>query len=831
MNARIAESLKRALERHRIVLWYDPEGAGAEEAAAAAGPDVIVRTVRGDEFGAKVAVHRDARRNGKWLFHIPSARPPDAENWLLDIIMQGFEFRADRVSLALQESGLEPAFRPLGEAHAAFFDRAARMAALRERLTPQDDVRDIQRKMMAVIVGGEPEIDPLLLRFLDTGPQPALIDPVDPMLGPARLTVPFWEEVSAAFGYASPAPSLRDFAAALFRAADPLEPQVRLNPHARVFLQQWKDSREHSPAFQAWSEALQEDLRVADRLQGLADPAALESADIYPAYERWTLAWLRDAFGRGEAAARLRVVLDSRRRSFWFSEHADGYEALARAITLREGLAGLELSVPSVEAGITRYAERWHRIDADYRAYCRHQRAYRHTSVLQPVTEWVERHYLNDFLLPLANLWGDRVRALPAWQSGRPEPQTRFFDRYAREILARRQKLIVVISDALRYEAAAELAERLRGENRWEAELEPAQGSLPSYTQLGMAALLPGDRRAIDAETGSVTLDGRPTQGTSARAAILGALPDIRATAVQATDFLQMGTKTEARALIREHDAVYIFHNVIDKTGDDIGTEARTAEAVEDALEEIIRILNKAYSANATRFIVTADHGFLFQHAEADAGDDRPLPPAREWLYRSRRFALGRGIAADGSVKVFTAAQLGLDGDWEAAFPLGLGRFPVQGSGKRYTHGGISLQEIVVPILRARKTRVDDVSPVEVEILRAPERITTGTLSLALYQEQPVSDKVLARTLRVGVFAPDGAALSEVRTVEFTSTDEDPRHREQTLTLTLSRTADGYANQEVEIRLEGTAPGTSQTVRYKATRVMLQKRFTSDFDD
>ena len=64
----------------------------------------------------------------------------------------------------------------------------------------------------------------------------------------------------------------------------------------------------------------------------------------------------------------------------------------------------------------------------------------------------------------------------------------------------------------------------------------------------------------------SWTARARPAP--SARRQILAAALDGKATAIQAEAFLEMNTKTEARALLRDNDVVYIFHNVIDKVGD-----------------------------------------------------------------------------------------------------------------------------------------------------------------------------------------------------------------------------------------------------------------------
>ena len=92
----------------------------------------------------------------------------------------------------------------------------------------------------------------------------------------------------------------------------------------------------------------------------------------------------------------------------------------------------------------------------------------------------------------------------------------------------------------------------------------------------------------------------------------------------------------------------------------------------------------------------------------------------------------------------------------------------------------------MVPVLRIHKSRTSDTRQVEVDVLRLPAKITTGQASLSLYQEEPVTDKVLPRSLRIGVFAKDDTPLSEIRTVDFDSTDPEARLRESTVVLTLA---------------------------------------------
>jgi hypothetical protein len=456
---------------------------------------------------------------------------------------------------------------------------------------------------------------------------------------------------------------------------------------------------------------------------------------------------------------------------------------------------------------------------------------YGQVQVTGRISEWVERAYLNNFLLPLADRWSDQVRRLDVWQCESLKSQKRFFEIYVKPFLARGQKVFVIVSDALRFEAAADFASRLQAANRWTADVDALLGTLPSYTQLGMASLMPGEVWAVNAENATVTVDGRSATGTANRAEILRLACDGKATALQSEDFLEMNSKTEGRALMRDHEVIYIFHNVIDNTGDKPRTEAKTFDAVEQAFDELELIIKKVANINGSNMLLTADHGFLFQQDDVRDDDMTPLPQASVWTYQDRRFAIGRDIAEVPAVKVFSAMALGVVGDWSVAFPVSLRRMPLQGSGKRYVHGGISLQEVVIPVVKIHKARNDDTAKVEVELTHVPAKITTGQISISLFQDRPALDKTLPRTLRIGLYSKDDKLLSEVKTHTFDSSQEEARQREIIVLLTLSRVADAFNNRDVYLRLEETVHGTNQVVLYKTHKLKLQKPFASDFDE
>ena len=137
-------------------------------------------------------------------------------------------------------------------------------------------------------------------------------------------------------------------------------------------------------------------------------------------------------------------------------------------------------------------------------------------SLMGSLTEQIENLYSNNYLLKLGDRFQAFVDAASKWEAFPVHKQKDFFEHWVRPFLRKDNKVCVIISDAMRYEIGDELLSLIRQEDRYSAELEPALSMLPSYTQLGMAALLPNKTLAIaDNETGTVLVDGQSSQGTA----------------------------------------------------------------------------------------------------------------------------------------------------------------------------------------------------------------------------------------------------------------------------------------------------------------------------
>jgi len=165
----------------------------------------------------------------------------------------------------------------------------------------------------------------------------------------------------------------------------------------------------------------------------------------------------------------------------------------------------------SLAEGVQRYAQRWYRLDQLYRKYVYHVVECGQVTPMQKLSDMMESRYTNSFLLPLNNQWQRLVDETDKWQAAPVMRQDQFFTHYVEPFLKKEKKVFVVVSDALRFEAGQELQSLIRQEDRYEAELKPCLSMLPSYTQLGMAALLPGQALAISENgAGSTTTSPSP---------------------------------------------------------------------------------------------------------------------------------------------------------------------------------------------------------------------------------------------------------------------------------------------------------------------------------
>ena len=834
MSDRIAASLRQLFEDRRIVFWYDADRDMRAEFDAVDLPGVTKLEIANNEFGLKYRILRQEPK-GKFLLFKDGPEPEMTDNWLLDLQLASAVFKADQAAIWLAELGLPLQFENVVRGHIEFFRAKARVEALK-RLMPtssSDTQTQMRIRMLAVCAGAEGGLDTVieaLLGELAVGRDDALR-----LIERSGLTDFLWKQVGQAYGYKPDEPDFEDFAIALFQSAYArvLGEDGALNAEALLVFRRWKNNRHWAEAFEILSARYQDLLKIPADLQK-RDFRTLVGVDHFEEIDRQIIREIvRAMSAQSVSAPEVLNWVRERRQSHWYPTYADIYQAIGYATEFQQALAETNLGMTSPAEGVQRYVTSWYRLDQLYRKFIYHMQKSGQASLLADLYASVENRYTNSFVLALNDAWQDQIAGLGEWKIPGFASQANFYQEQAAEYRRKDQKVAVIISDALRFEVGEECLRRIRALDRFDAELKPMISSLPSYTQLGMAALFPHSALALAEDgSGDVISDGENTKGLAAREKLLAAgRKGDSARALKSEDVMNMRTD-DGKALFRDNHIVYVYHNRIDAIGDKLQTEDKLPEAAEDAIEDLTKLVRKLTSANFSNILITADHGFLYQHRALDESDFAIADPqGAEILFRNRRFVIGRGLTPTSGMKHFGAAGLGLSGGLDVLIPNSINRMRVKGAGSRFVHGGASLQEVVIPVIRVGKQRETDVGQVDVQIfVTGRSLISSGQTAVTLYQTQPVSEKMRPRELLAGIYATDGTLISDEYTLIFDFRSDNAREREMPRKFLLSREADRFNNQDVILKLRERVGKTSHYQDYATHRFQLRRGMTTDFD-
>ena len=126
----------------------------------------------------------------------------------------------------------------------------------------------------------------------------------------------------------------------------------------------------------------------------------------------------------------------------------------------------------------------------------------------------------------------------------------------------------------------------------------------------------------------------------------------------------------------------------------------------------------------------------------------------------------------------------------KVAVPDGTNRLYAEGGGYEFTHGGASLQEMVIPVLYSHLRREDNKEKVGVTLIDSALSIVSSRLKFSIIQNQAVSEDYKERTVVCGIY--EGAdLLTAEKEISLSSTDVNPQNRFTTVELILTRPASG----------------------------------------
>lgn len=809
LNRRFAEPLPEFYQR-RIIFWYDEEQEFADklddiEMAQAK----FVRLTGTNNFETKKLLsHDDLYSN--YLVYVPYAIDDLEDDWLLDLRLFSEEFRADLLSIWMTEMRVAQTIelRKTVKHYSKFFgnkERRAKIAAAEDVISAP---AQLHLAVMAAITGAKKRTPGDVLQAVLTGELRGDA-PYDALVAYGAKDA-FWQLVARGTGYNDEEPTMQALMVHLLLTActrtmhedvlDGLEQRYSTAHQAWCydFVSQWLHS-DGKGDFRAMAEYVEGEMQLYKRF--LRAFEHIQDTELFPCIDECILAHLMAEIASQTAQVELiRKTVDKRRASAWYEDYALYYEGIQQIANMmefhHENAAGFH--IPEPQKLWKKYTEELYRMDTYYRRFhlCFNRATKEYHPVLSDlfsqVKDTAEALYSHWFLVELGASWTNASEDQLA-DTGRllDVPHQTMF--YQNQVKPGNAKTFVIISDAMRYEVAAELAETLRQETQGQVELSSMQGIFPTMTHFGMAALLPHSSLTVEknGDVLNVLADGMLT-GSANRGKVLCAA-NANSVALQYKQLIGM-KRAERTALVKGMGVVYIYHDAIDSashTADSMVFPA-CSEAI-DEIKAMIRIIVNEFSG--TNILITADHGFLYTASPLQEDDKVSkadfIDDAVEY---GRRYA----ITTQDADPTYLMPVHFLRGKtpYQAYAPRENVRIRKNGGGMNFVHGGASLQEMVVPVIRYHHLRNTSkeyqndpdkytTKPVSVKLLSASRKISNMIFSLNFHQEEAVGGNRAACTYLVQFVDEYGNPVSDTQKIVADKNQADAQDRRFRCTFNL----------------------------------------------
>lgn len=790
----IRVKLQQLFAVSRIVFWYDSGEDFKDTVEELVPTDVqVLHLTDRNAFRTKIQLeHEDT--TGKYLVYAPFAKPDVRENHLEDTLLYSKEFYADQLSYFMANARIPVRLHPAVEKLRSFLfgpkihsNKKLRAEAAKRRedflerardfdwMTAEDKV--MYRVAICTLVEARNTTVDDLFYGLFAGSEEEMNGRMD-AIRRFDLEPVLWGLCRERFGYEEVNPTLEHFILSLFAVntfRDHLDkiPQKwnqyvtaglknRVN-NCSVLLDNMMNHVLYQDRFDSLSQKAAQNLDAVHVLVEKLDLSYFLSIASFACLDELFIQWVNDRLVSLDTQAEMEGLsleeLCKKRLSLHF-----GKKFRAEYTMLLAGRKLLELQNYAPRNTLQELTDSYCRndwqADAEYRHFVT---AYddvegERAGQFDTLRNMILNLYQNEFLEPLLLHWNEAY-----WEAYQREVVPFQKNFYQDEVAPVKEKVAVLISDAFRLEAARELAEKFRNDENCTVEEKVRMAPLPSVTFLGMAELLPHENLELAHETSAkVFLDGRPCASTNQREKILQDR-NLHSVAIDYDSLLALKA-TELKNFSAGKEVIYIYHNRIDATGEAPKTESSVFQAVQQTIEELFRLVKRlSRTGNIYRFLVTADHGFLYSRGKLQEADKLEVGDAGSIWMKDRRFLLtDRPVEREGVYSVPLGKMLDNQDDRYVVLAKGMSVFKASG-GMNYVHGGSSPQELLVPCLfiSTKKGIVDtvDAKPKLISDFSI-RKISNYHVKLGFYQDQPVSDVVKAAAYKVHFETGSGELIS-----------------------------------------------------------------------
>ena len=770
-------------DNRKLVFWYDDKGEFAEDMDSVVLENAKVYRLEPDnQFYTKRFLEREDTITN-YLIYAPFPKPDVKDNHLEDTLLYSKRFFADRASLLSVDLGIEEKYKPIIEKHIKFFANKERTQRFYDLEIENFNEENILVGMLASICRTRTCSFEEVIRVMLTAGELqdnkflAEIEKYD-------LLSAFSKLCEQNFGYTDPKPNLEKLLVTMFVTAterqlsgevpQPWKTFVSYKSgNIIAFLDNLSNSVLYRDRYDELSSHVAAGLQVNTALSGYL-PENLVDCDTFIVVDHIIVKWVMERLIAEDTGAKLDrydipAICDKRMKMHFGRKTEKTYQLLDSAFHLIE--AGKYVAPEGFKNIIDRYRKQDMLIDQQYRKFYFCYDAMEETGAFETLRSLVENIYTNEYLAKLLPKWNEGIQDEHAMTE---IPLQRNF--YRRHVSSVKERTVVIMSDAMRYEVGQELLRRMQDDPKCTAKMDVQLSVLPSYTRLGMASLLPHDTLTMTDDF-RVLADDVLCDSLSGRQTVLQShVPN--SVCVQFDDIKNL-KKNDLRDIFTGKQVVYIYHNQIDARGDKANTEDEVFVACEEAIQEIMALIGKINtSANTHHFVVTADHGFIYKRDKVTESDKIGGVSGKN-AFINRRFIVAQDPVVDEGVEFMPMSWvLGNNDTKIVSYPVSSNVFKVAGGGQNFVHGGSSPQEMLVPVLDIKMERGHmETRPAQITLVSMVQKITNLITSMDFIQSDAVSDTIKPATYKLYFISEDNEQISNENIYVADKRDSDATKR------------------------------------------------------
>ncbi len=748
LNGQFSRDTERKRTR-KVIFWYDPKEDYRELINELEIENTEIIVYDNNSFWIRYHIEKE-ELNKNIVIYLPFERLKGTDNELLDLESSNNDllFNPDSTTMRLKNLGLTDEERIIIKKYNKFFNNKKRENEFKEFDIDKKNADNIDYIITSILLNiksiSEDDIlkNIIKLYFEDSkkyeelfkfGSEEFIFDLFNSTFGSKVSSIKDLEEVYKSLVFTYFASNIKD-KSKVGRFSKYVLKDKSTNVY--VFINSLMRDKTTKKYYDKLALDIEKEFGIEDLIKNI-DIEEYKTSDAFKCIDKYVLVYLIDKLfnGIGEYE-KYKEYVDIRENKYWFEDYSNEYNFIKVAIRFFEKIQELEDKIKTVDIDkfAKDYTESFCDVDTLYRKMYYYFDNIEDKDLYIHLKNRIENIYVNDFINELSIKWSDSIESMTKYDSNRMTMQNKFYHNFIRPYNDKKDRIIVIISDAFRYECAKELNERLKTFSN-KADLNYMLGLVPSYTKLGMASLLPNKELARVKDSDYILVDGSSSSSIKDRELILQKEnPD--SITVKYDDMYDM-TKMEWKKLFSGKKIVYIYHDTVDNAGEH--NESKIFEACENAIEEIEKLVRDLHTTfSGVNVFITADHGFFYKRGKVESFEKTTKDSNA--TKQKTRYSYSNEPSKDEGIISINLDYLFKDGGY-VNVPKGNMIYARQGTGINYIHGGILPHEVIVPVIDFKSTRTSEVSKkVGITYSGLTAKITNAITYLEFLQDSNIDE-------------------------------------------------------------------------------------------